>query len=85
MPAGEFKTNPRATVPLAAAVPDERVKESVCAKETFAVSRKAMVHTSAIEQRRENGIMESLSKVPEHLWCLGLYPVLSIRRNPYKG
>lgn len=40
MPAGEVKTRLRATVPLEEAVPEDRVRESVWAKETRLDSRK---------------------------------------------
>ena len=66
MPAGELKTKLRATVPLAAAVPDDKTRESVCAKETRAHIRKAIAKIDATHPRVEKAVIGALAKVLEY-------------------
>jgi hypothetical protein len=55
LPAGEVKTKLRATVPLAAAVPDDKARESepACPREARAVSSEAIAKIDAIRPRVE--------------------------------
>jgi hypothetical protein len=41
LPAGDVKVRPRDTVPFAAAVPEDKTNESVCPKQTWAVTKTA--------------------------------------------
>ena len=63
LPAGEVRIKLRATVPLEAAVPDERARESgpVCAKHGRAHHREAIAKIHATQPRGEDLIMFSTS------------------------
>ncbi len=61
MPAGEVRTKLKAAVPLAAAVPDDRAKEFVCAKESDADNRKAIAKINAMAPR-EDIVIKILAK-----------------------